>query len=139
MAKDGILTGPVSDHQTGGFKPTSDEVRAADAARAAAKEEEEAVVKEIMTRSEVVNLFGEKIGELLIDAGYSTVSSVITAKNEDLKAISGLGKASLEKIRELAPTLYAEAIETPPGSPSFPQTGEESMSARVRRIKESQQ
>ncbi len=52
------------------------------------------------TRSEVINAYGEKVGKLLIDAGYASLSSVAEAEDEDLLAIGGIGKGTLKALRD---------------------------------------
>jgi hypothetical protein len=51
------------------------------------------------TRSEVINAYGEKVGQLLIDAGYASLSAVAEADDEDLLSISGIGKGTLKALR----------------------------------------
>ncbi len=51
------------------------------------------------TRSEVINAYGEKVGGLLIDAGYASLGAVADAEDEDLLEIAGLGKGTLKAIR----------------------------------------
>lgn len=52
------------------------------------------------SRSEVVDAYGEKIGELLIEAGYESVNAVAEAEDGDLLAIGGIGKGILKALRE---------------------------------------
>ncbi len=52
-----------------------------------------------LTRSEVINEFGEKLGFALIQGGFSTIASVDGATDEELLAVNGVGDASLKKIR----------------------------------------
>jgi hypothetical protein len=52
-----------------------------------------------LTRSEVINEFGEDAGKLLIDAGFSTVDAVLDASDEALLA-AGLSEDDLAEIRE---------------------------------------
>jgi hypothetical protein len=51
------------------------------------------------TRSEVINAFGEKVGKLLIDADYASLSAVAEASDQDLKAIKGIGAGTVKAIR----------------------------------------
>lgn len=53
----------------------------------------------------VTDVFGEKVGGLLLEAGYSTADVVAAANDADLLAIDGIGKATLAEIRESAPPL----------------------------------
>ena len=53
------------------------------------------------TRSEVINVYGEKVGRLLIDAGYSSLSAVEEAEDKELLAIKGVGKGTLKAIRAI--------------------------------------
>ena len=52
-----------------------------------------------LTRSEVINEFGEKLGFALIQGGFSTIAAVDGATDEELLAVTGVGEASLKKIR----------------------------------------
>lgn len=52
-----------------------------------------------LTRSEVMNAYGKKIGRMLIDAGFSTTSAVDAASDEELLAIDGFGDAALATVR----------------------------------------
>jgi len=125
MAKD--PTTPKVSTPEGGTYESSEEVRKKLAEKAAEAEE-------ILIRPEVINLFGEKIGQILIDGGYSTVASVINATDKELKALPGIGKASLAKIRALAPSadaLAKEASQQPSGK-------EPPASVRIQRIRDSQ-
>ena len=54
------------------------------------------------TRSEVINAFGEKFGNLLIQAGYASLSAVAEADGKDLLAIKGIGKGTLKALRAAA-------------------------------------
>lgn len=47
----------------------------------------------------LVDVYGTDYAILLHDAGYRSVSAVKAASDEDLLAISGIGKATLNKIR----------------------------------------
>lgn len=85
MAKDPAMSGPVTDPE-GGTYETSEEIRAAS--------------NEGLTRSEVINEFGPDLGQKLIDGGYASLSSLLSATDEDLIAIAGIGPASVTKIRE---------------------------------------
>ena len=51
------------------------------------------------TRSEVINAYGEKVGKLLIDAGYASSSAVEEASDEELLALKGIGAGMLKAIR----------------------------------------
>lgn len=162
MAKDPALPGPVSTPE-GGKYPSSEEVREADAAKAEevseieevfekAPESEEAMtpnypedgqdsepVDEILTRSEVINLFGEKIGQLLLDGGYSTVASTLVAADEELEDVKGIGEAAVKKIRELAPPKeMPEGISRVLVQQAMPEGDLLPASVRVQRIRASQ-
>jgi hypothetical protein len=52
------------------------------------------------TRSEVINRFGKRYGDLLIDAGYASLSSVAEASDAELTAIKGIAQGALKAIRE---------------------------------------
>lgn len=54
---------------------------------------------EALTRSEVINVYGERIGQLLLGAGYSTVSQVREDSDENLLDVEGIGPKTLEDIR----------------------------------------
>jgi ERCC4-type nuclease len=132
MAKD-ATSGPVSKPE-GGYYKTSEEVR-----------EEDESTEEILTRPEVINLFGEKIGQNLIDAGYSTVSQVINATDEELGDISGIGEVSVAKIRSLAPSeaqlekeAEAESASAPSPSGLEQRAKDNEVSVRIQRIRDSQ-
>jgi len=84
MAKDHV--GKVS-NPDGGFYKSSEEIRAESAER--------------LTRSEIINAFGEDLGQKLLGGGYASMSSLTGATDEQLLAIDGIGPASLEKIREV--------------------------------------
>jgi len=84
MAKD-PASGPVSKPE-GGTYESSEEIREADAG---------------LTRSEIINAFGEHLGGLLIGAGYSSFSGMIGATDEDFLAIDGVGPVALDEIRSV--------------------------------------
>lgn len=44
--------------------------------------------------------FGDDIADLLRDAGFADPEAVATASDDDLRAVSGIGPASVKKIRE---------------------------------------
>ena len=125
MAKDPAM-GPISKPE-GGFYDSPEE--------AEAEIEIEVEVEEISDRSLVINLFGEKIGQLLLDGGYPSVISVLVADDEALLDTKGLGRASLKKIRELAPRQEIPEVLLPPGEPT---QEEPPASARIQRIRDSQ-
>lgn len=83
MAND-PTTGPVSDPE-GGTLPTSDELRPDSG----------------LTRSEIINKFGEELGRVLLDAGYASLTSLMMASDEELLAI--LDEASFVSVRAVAP------------------------------------
>lgn len=85
MAKDGT-TGPVSNMDGGTFK-SSEEVRMEDA-------------RDLTQSEAIIDELGEGLGKLLVDAGFVTILSIQTATDEDLLAISGIGKSKLAEIRE---------------------------------------
>lgn len=85
-------------------------------------------VGEELTRSEVLNRFGPEVGQLLLDGGYFTIDSIMSATDKELEAIPDLGRATVKKIREL--------LAPPPVAPVQP---EENVSVRVQRIRDSQQ
>lgn len=62
--------------------------------------EPEAEVDEVLTRSEVINLVGEVRGQALIDAGFSSISSLEGLSFEDLTEIEGVGPATATKVLE---------------------------------------
>jgi len=143
MAKDPAM-GPVSKPEGGHYgdpevveEAAEEETMMAEyPEEAEAEVEVEAEVEEISDRSLVINLFGEKIGQLLLDGGYPSVISVLVADDEALLGTKGLGKASLKKIRELAPRQEIPEVLLPPGEP----TQEDSpASVRIRRIREASQ
>lgn len=47
------------------------------------------------------DVFGDELAGLLSEAGYATVEAVKVASDDDLKAIQGVGPATVKKIREL--------------------------------------
>lgn len=96
MAKDST-TGPVSNPE-GGYYPSSEEVRMTD---------------EGLTRSEVINEFGEALGNMLLEGGYSSLSAILEATDEDLLAIEGLGPAKLKTIREKTTLVVEEEAPEP--------------------------
>lgn len=146
MAKDPAISGPIS-KPTGGFYESSEEIR-----------KKEAGIDEILTRSEVINILGEQLGQLLIDAGYSTIASIILTTDKELEKIRGVGKASIAKIRELIPAPPApEEPKAPTQQPPTPSVSTKKsphppigpgdviveapkeVSVRVQRIRDSQQ
>jgi len=88
MAKD-HLAGKVS-NPDGGFYKSSEEVRAEGAER--------------LTRSEIINAFGEDLGNKVLAGGYSSLSSLVLATDKELLAIEGVGPAALSKILEVIST-----------------------------------
>lgn len=54
-----------------------------------------------LTRSEVINIFGEEIGKRLIDGGYSSLTSVIEATDQELLLVPDIGPATLTNIRRM--------------------------------------
>lgn len=54
---------------------------------------------ESLTRSEVINTFGEMIGQILLDGGYSSLTNVINATDEELLAVEGMDDELLQAIR----------------------------------------
>jgi len=52
-----------------------------------------------LTRNEVINAHGEKLGQALLDSGFSSLSAIAEADDKDLMAVPGVGKATLEKLR----------------------------------------
>jgi len=141
MAKDPAM-GPISKPEGGHYGdpeevPEEEQVTAEDVVEEAEAEEigaekgedttifprhEEVEIEEILTRSPIINLFGEKVGQLLLDAGYSSMAAVIMADDEVLLGIKGIGEAALKEIRSIVP----EQEEAP-------------ASVRVRRIREASQ
>lgn len=109
MAKD-HLTGKVS-NPDGGFYKSSEEIRAESA--------------EKLTRSEIFNTFGEDIGQKLIDGGYASLSGLAGVTDDELLAITGIGPASVEKIREvisLEPEEESGLEEETPDEPEVEET-----------------
>jgi hypothetical protein len=47
----------------------------------------------------LITTYGEKLGGVLIDAGYETVAQVTALTDEQLLAINGVGPASVKVIR----------------------------------------
>jgi hypothetical protein len=47
------------------------------------------------------DVFGDDLAGLLSEAGYSSVEAVKVASDDDLKAIPGIGAATVNKIRTL--------------------------------------
>ena len=84
MAKDPAMSGPVSKLE-GGTYESSEEIRDEDSG---------------LTRSEIINAFGEISGRMLLDAGYASFTSLRLASDEELLAVDGLGPAKLAVIRE---------------------------------------
>ena len=93
MAKDPAMSGPVSKLEGGSYE-SSEEVRAKDAGENIPEETGEG-----LTRSEIINMFGEATGRALLDAGYASFTSLRMASDEELLAISGVGPAKVETIR----------------------------------------
>ncbi len=58
----------------------------------------EEMAAEAVTRSEVINTFGEEVGAMLISAGYSTLTSVEPLTVDDLMKIEGIGRTRAKKI-----------------------------------------
>lgn len=83
---------------------------------------------EELTRSEVINTFGPEIGRLLLDGGYSTIGSIISATDKELEEVPSLGRATVKKIREI---LLPPAVQE--------EVAPENVSVRVQRIRDSQQ
>lgn len=52
------------------------------------------------TRSEVINAYGPRVGQSLIEAGISTVTQAESMSDEALLAIPGFGQTSLAVVRE---------------------------------------
>jgi len=86
MAKDPSMAGKVS-NPDGGFYKSSEEVRMEDAER--------------LTRSEIINAFGEDLGNKLLGGGYSSLSGMAGVTDEELLAIEGIGPVTVGKIREV--------------------------------------
>lgn len=91
MAKDPAMSGPVSKLE-GGTYESSEEIRDADNIPDETGEG--------LTRSEIINAFGDAVGRTLLDAGYASFTSLRLASDEELLAVSGLGPAKLAMIRE---------------------------------------
>lgn len=132
MAKD-PLAANVSKPE-GGYYEGSEELR-----HQSAESKEEIV--EGLTRSEVINVFGEKLGNLLIDGGYASISSIMMASDSDLEDVKGVGKATVKQIREQlaeeasgAAGVEAEPARQPIGAD---QPTNEEVSVRVQRIRDS--
>lgn len=140
MAKDPAM-GPISDPD-GGFYGPPEEVpeegqgTAEDVVEEVEVEEEavEIEAEEILTQPSIFDLFGEKIGQLLLDAGYSSVDAVVTADDKVLLNIKDIGKAALKEIRGLAPQREIPEMILPAGIEA--EQEEAPASARVRRIRE---
>lgn len=115
MAKDPSMSGPVS-RLEGGEYESSEEIRAASADPS------------MSTRSEIINNFGEDLGRKLLDAGYSSMSSMDGVSDEDFLAITGVGPAALEKIHEVLTLGLLEADdgmeEETPDEPAVEETVE---------------
>ena len=84
MAKDPAMSGPVSKLEGGSYE-SSEDIRAEDSG---------------LTRSEIINVFGEADGRMLLDAGYASFTSLRLASDEELLAVDGLGPVKLATIRE---------------------------------------
>jgi hypothetical protein len=134
MAKDPVMSGPVSE---------------------VVQPEDEG-----LTRSEIINLFGEAFGRMLLEAGYASILSLQLATDEELLSIAGLGPAKLQIIRDEVGAQQVAADEgpmaeladlpeympdLPPDSPSSappkhvgPRTGRGQVSVRLRRLREKQ-
>lgn len=54
-----------------------------------------------LTRSEVINAFGERVGHALIDAGYASLSSLEGLTKSELTKIEGIGAVSADAILEV--------------------------------------
>ncbi len=94
MAKD-AATGPVS-RPEGGHYESSEEIREKDSG---------------LTRSEIINAFGEDLGNKILDGGFSSLTHLSQATDEEILGISGIGPASLVKIREMLNIIPIEAPE----------------------------
>lgn len=53
-----------------------------------------------LTRSEIIDAFGEELGGKLLAGGYSSLDSLSSATNEEILAVDGIGPASLAKIHD---------------------------------------
>ena len=60
-----------------------------------------AAAPEDLTRSEVINAFGDKLGQKLLDAGYSSLSGLAAASDQDLLKIPGVGPKAISDIRAI--------------------------------------
>lgn len=58
---------------------------------------------ENLTRSEVINEFGDALGAKLIDAGMASLLAIAEAPDKYLIAIKGIGRATVKAIREKVP------------------------------------
>lgn len=95
MAKDNV-TGKVSNPE-GGFYKSSEEIRAESGGN--------------LTRSEIINAFGEELGRKLLDGGYSSLSAVASATDKELLAVAGIGPAGLSKILDVGSVEASEEDE----------------------------
>lgn len=95
MAQD-PSTGSVSNPE-GGTYPTSEEVRAADAEKA-------------LTRSEIINQFGEAVGGELLEANISSLSGLMVIDDVTKEALSPEAKAAITAWLELNP-IAVETVE----------------------------
>ena len=77
----------------------------------------------------ILEVFGDKIGTLLIESGYASVRGVAAADDKELVAIKGIGQGTLRKIRAL--NVYLPATAPAPVADGPP------VSERVRRSMES--
>jgi ERCC4-type nuclease len=89
---------------------------------------------EKLTRSEIINTFGEKLGQLLLDGGYSSLSSLFKVSDTELEEIPGIGEASVKKIREILTGRIDEAMPPKPAPPAAP--AKRTASVRVQRIRD---
>lgn len=94
MAKD-PTQGPITRYDETGNPKIMIEPVAEDA------QSEERAMEEGLTRSEIINAFGEDLGGKLLDGGYSSLSGMMGATDEDFLAIKGIGPASLAEIRKV--------------------------------------
>lgn len=88
MAKDPVMNAdvPETNLAEGGFpEPTPDESG------------------EGLTRSEVINAFGEDLGGKLIEWGFGSLSQLANVSDAELLAVKGLGEVTLGQIRERVP------------------------------------